>query len=95
LDPAQPVQAYRAADYAAYYRMVLTSLREAVGRGHDALMDAHYPEPVDACAVCRWESRCAGRRRADDHLSFIANTSATHRAELAAQGHPTWPRSRR
>jgi predicted RecB family nuclease len=88
-DPAQPVQAYRVEDYAAYYRMVLTSLREAIGRGHEALMTAHYPEPVDACAVCRWEPRCVGRRRADDHLSFIANTSATQRAELTARGHPT------
>ena len=49
-DTAHPAQAYRVEDYAAYYRMVLASLREAVGRGHDALTSQHYPEPVDACA---------------------------------------------
>ena len=88
-DPEQPMQAYRVADYAAYYRKVLTSLRDEIARGHEALMAAHYPEPVDACAVCRWESRCVGRRRADDHLSFIANASSTHRTELTGQGYPT------
>ncbi len=85
-DPARPTQSYRVEDYAAYYRMVLASLREAVQLGHEALAGVHYPEPVDACSVCQWDARCIARRRADDHLSFIANAGRVHRVELATQG---------
>jgi predicted RecB family nuclease len=88
-DPLHPVHSYRVEEYAAYYRMVLASLREAVQLGHETLLDRYYPEPVDACDVCRWEVRCIGRRRADDHLSFIANTGRLHRVELTMQGHGT------
>jgi uncharacterized protein len=88
-DPVNPVQSYRTQDYAAYYRTIVTALRTAVSQGHEPLMEAHYPEPVEACAVCRWESRCVARRRANDHLSFIANAGRTHRAELTSQGYDT------
>lgn len=88
-DPLQPVQRFRTADYLAYYRMVRASLEGLLPSGHDAIVDGHYPEPVEHCAVCMWEPRCIGRRRADDHLSFIANAGRTHRQELVAQGHPT------
>ncbi len=83
------VTSYRVEDYAAYYRLVLASLEEAVAGGHEALLDAYYPEPVEHCAVCAWDARCVGRRRRDDHLSFVANTSRVQRLELVAQGHPT------
>ncbi len=88
-DPVQPVHAYRVEDYLAYYRMVRAALENAVGRGHDALVQACYPEPVEPCAVCAWEGRCQARRRADDHLCFVAGTTRAHRVELVAQGHPT------
>lgn len=87
--PAMTIHSYRVQEYAAYYRMVLDALRRAVRQGHEALLAAHYPDPVDACSVCRWEARCERRRRDDDHLSFIANTGRVHRVELAAQGHAT------
>ena len=61
----------------------------ALPRGHEALAAEHYPEPVDHCAVCVWEARCAARRRADDHLSFVAGAARAHRQELTAQGYPT------
>ena len=80
---------YRVDDYAAYYRMVLASLRRNVEKGHDALVEAYYPEPVEACAVCVWEGRCEARRRRDDHLSYIAGVGRSHRVELTAQGHAT------
>jgi len=80
---------YRVADYAAYYRMVLATLRAEVAKGHQAVLDAHYPEPVEACAVCAWEARCEARRRKDDHLSYIAGAGRSHRVELTAQGHGT------
>jgi len=80
---------YRVGDYAAYYRMVLRTLREAVAMGHERLIADAYPEPVDACEVCVWAARCAARRRADDHLSYIAGAGRSHRVELVAQGLPT------
>lgn len=83
------VQTHRVEDYAGYFRMVLASLRETVRQGHEALLGMHYPDPVDMCEVCRWERRCLARRRADDHLSFIAGIGRVHRVELTAQGHST------
>lgn len=80
---------YRVEDYAAYYRMVLATLRSNLQKGHEALLDTYYPEPVEACAVCVWESRCEARRRKDDHLSYIAGVGRSHRVELTAQGHDT------
>jgi len=80
---------YRVEDYAAYYRMVLATLRSSVAKGHEALLAACYPEPVEACAVCAWEGRCEARRRRDDHLSYIAGAGRSHRVELTAQGHAT------
>ncbi len=89
------IHGYRVADFAAYVRRVRAELLRAVGQGASpaestpALHAAHYPEPVEACGVCRWAGRCESRRRADDHLSFIAGIGRWHRAELAAQGHGT------
>ena len=87
--PQFTCERYRVEDYAAYYRMVLASLRADVTKGHEALLDAYYPDPVEACAVCAWEGRCEGRRRRDDHLSYIAGVGRSHRVELVAQGHGT------
>jgi predicted RecB family nuclease len=53
------------------------------------LDSTHYPEPVEQCDVCRWFARCNARRRADDHLSFIAGIGRIHREELTAQGYST------
>jgi predicted RecB family nuclease len=80
---------YRTEDYSAYYRMVLATLRAELAKGADALIDEYYPEPVEACDVCVWEARCVGRRRKDDHLSFIANSGRSNRVELIAQGYGT------
>lgn len=80
---------YRVEDYAAYYRMVLATLRSELDRGHDALIRDYYPEPVDACPVCGWATRCNAQRRQDDHLSFIAGAGRAQRVELVAQGHAT------
>ena len=83
------VERYRVADFAAYYRMVRRSLTQELSTGHEALIAEHYPEPVDACQVCGWAARCEGRRRQDDHLSYIAGSGRSHRVELVAQGVPT------
>ena len=80
---------YRVEDYAAYYRMVLATLRAELAKGHDALIADYYPEPVDACPVCGWAGRCNAQRRKDDHLSFIAGAGRSHRVEFTAHGHST------
>ncbi len=80
------VHHYRLADYTAFYRRVRAQLIGTLADGHATVTGAHYPEPVEQCEVCRWFVRCTGRRRADDHLSFIAGSARAHRAELVGQG---------
>lgn len=96
-DPDNGVHAYRVDDYAAYYRLAKHLLGQClpdVGTAgapshpspvHQALADAHYPEPTDQCDYCRWAERCEARRRADDHLSYIAGASRLQRAELVVR----------
>ncbi len=48
-----------------------------------------YPEPVDHCRVCSWWSVCMDQRRADDHLSLVANPRRAHRRRLVEAGVPT------
>ena len=78
------VEAFRVADYAAYYRTVRADLLRSVAAGHERGMASSYPDAVDQCDVCRWWQRCNDRRRADDHLSFVAGMSRTHAAEFVA-----------
>lgn len=83
------VEGHRIADYAAYYRMVLSTLRRELATGHEALIADHYPDPVEACAFCVWEAQCEKRRRADDHLCYVAGLGRVHQVELTNQGHAT------
>ncbi len=80
------LEPYRVAAYAAYFRMVRETLMRELQKGHERLIDEHYPEPVDACQLCVWAGRCEATRRKDDHLSYIAGSGRTHRVELVAQG---------
>jgi uncharacterized protein len=61
-------ESYRLAAFAAYYRVVKSALLEAVKTSSNET----YPEPVSHCEICRWWKECDGRRRRDDHLSFVA-----------------------
>lgn len=69
---------YRLADYGAYQRLVKRRLEAAL----DAGAAAPYPDPVEHCAVCQWWSNCNARRRADDHLCFVAGISRLQVNEL-------------
>lgn len=80
------VQAYRLADYAAYFRMVRARMLKVLEKGADVLMAEIYPDPVEHCDVCCWWERCNKRRRDDDHLSFIAGVGLSQRTELVSQG---------
>jgi uncharacterized protein len=83
--PVDPVQHFRVADFAAYYRSVRRNLTAAVAQDPATLALANYPEKVDHCDVCRWFSLCNKRRRGDDRLSFVAGLSRLHSRELEAQ----------
>ena len=71
-------EAYRLADYAAYYRLVKRRLEEAIA----VEKTATYPEPVMQCEICAWWGPCNDRRRKDDHLCFVAGISRTQIKEL-------------
>ncbi|PDT73056.1 TM0106 family RecB-like putative nuclease [Bradyrhizobium sp. C9] len=76
-------EAYRVADFAAFYRRVRRSLESfAAAPTHDGL----YPDPIEHCEVCRWREPCASRRRADDHLSLVAGIAKTQIEELVRRG---------
>ncbi len=72
-------EAYRLADYTAYYRLVKRRLEAALG---EAPAPETYPEPAQHCDVCAWWGRCNKRRRDDDHLCFVAGISRTQIKEL-------------
>jgi predicted RecB family nuclease len=77
-------ESYRLSSFAAYYRVVKRALEDAVKPGSSEI----YPEPVSHCDICRWWKACDGRRRLDDHLSFVAGASRLQRKELLLQGVP-------
>jgi len=78
-------ESYRLASFAAYYRVVKRALQEAVEAGDGET----YPEPVGHCDICRWWKECDGRRRRDDHVSFVAGASKLQRKELTLRDVPT------
>src|SRR6266436_1939787 len=76
-------EAYRVADYAAYYRYVRESLERSVA---DPVGPDTYPEPIEHCEICRWRRHCDGKRRADDHMSLVAGISKSQIGELVRHG---------
>jgi len=86
--PGFAEQIYRVDDFAAYFRLVRRRLLDQVAAGPPPLDDA-VPEPVDHCDVCAWWHECDDRRRAVDHLSFVAGISRLQRSELVQHGLPT------
>ena len=77
-DGSESSASFRVAEYAAYYRAVRRRFE-----AHAASPPDTYPEPVEHCGVCEWKQVCAGRRRADDHLSLVAGITRGQRARLA------------
>jgi uncharacterized protein len=51
-----------------------------------------YPEPVAFCGICSLSYECEQRRRADDHLSFVAGARRDHRDKLETLGIDTLAR---
>ena len=72
-------ETFRVHDYIAYHRFVKRRLEVAVDSpdaNASAVATATYPEPVDHCGICDWWKKCDSERRADDHLSFVADIQA-------------------
>jgi uncharacterized protein len=67
--------------YIAYFRKVRSEFEQSWN-----LDLKTYPEPTKHCEVCSWFPVCEDRRRADDHLSFVAGISRNQRKGLAARG---------
>ncbi len=74
-------EAYRVAEYAAYFRYVKGRLARAVQNDGGS---ETYPEPVAHCDVCQWFSQCDEQRHGDDHLSLVAGIRRQHREQLVA-----------
>jgi len=75
--PDFPMDSFRFDEYAAIYRALRHDLEQRITVEHET-----YPEPTAHCDTCNWRDRCDGQRRADDHLSLVADLGRTHRREL-------------
>ncbi|WP_280113924.1 TM0106 family RecB-like putative nuclease [Agrobacterium tumefaciens] len=75
-------QAFRMADFGAYYRRAKSALERACKFGADTT----YPEPTLHCDICRWCDLCEKRRRNDDHLSYVAGITTNQMMELREIG---------
>ena len=74
------MESFPCSDFVAYYRRVKERF---LAFDSDA---ETYPTPVEHCARCRWSDACVARRRADDHLSLVANVRGSQIAKLTASG---------
>ena len=52
-------------------------------RGRNTV-EATYPEPVEHCNICKWFRECDAQRRADDHLSLVADMRQQQRNQFKA-----------
>lgn len=84
-DRAAPQRTYRLDDFAAYFRLICAQKLEILGLDHTAIAQMYYPEPVEHCAICRWEDACDKKRHNDDHLSLVAGISRLQRRELESR----------
>ncbi len=82
-DREQPSFPYR--DFDAYVRRVRKRFLEALEAG----AEPPYPYPVDHCSYCDWWRRCADKRRADDHLSLVAQLQRQQAIRLEEAQVPT------
>jgi uncharacterized protein len=79
-------EAYRTADFAAYFRLIRSRLRSAVT---EVPVPRTYPDPVPHCDVCNYWKHCDDQRRRDDHPCLIADIRSAHTREFQRQGIPT------
>lgn len=68
---------YRVDEYIAYVRHVKKRFLESVSNNQET-----YPDPVNHCDLCNWWEVCNKKRRADDHLGFIAGMGTAQIKEV-------------
>lgn len=68
-------------DFSAYYRAARDRFLASLERTGEP-----YPEKIAACGRCRWNATCSAQRRADDHLSEVANSLRSQWRKLQAAG---------
>jgi predicted RecB family nuclease len=79
------VHVFRVDDYAAYFRLMRAKMEATVALDDEAVIAAHYSEPVEHCEVCPWSPACRRQREVDDHLSLVAGISRRQRRVLESQ----------
>jgi predicted RecB family nuclease len=77
---------FRVKDYAAYERQVDQMFRDFIRLEPAFPPPDTYPEPVEHCAVCRWQQVCVAQRRSDDDLSLVAGITSRLTKALKAHG---------
>jgi uncharacterized protein len=75
-------EAFRFADFAAYYRIARRRFEAFVSAPHPE----SRPEPCRACDSCRWRERCEAQWEREDHLSLVANIRRIQVDRLQAAG---------
>ncbi|NLV31071.1 MAG: TM0106 family RecB-like putative nuclease [Acidobacteria bacterium] len=75
-------EAFRFADFAAYYRIARRRFETFVSAAHPE----SRPEPCRACDSCRWRERCEAQWEREDHLSLVANIRRTQVDRLQSAG---------
>jgi len=80
--------AFRAEDFEAYADDIRATFvaRLAVLEGPAPEPAAAYPYRTGDCDFCHWWHVCAAKRRADDHLSLVANLRRGQGLRLEAHG---------
>lgn len=71
----------RLGEVSAYARLARAKLETFL-----ATRPATRPEPVAACTLCRWRSRCRTEWERADSLALVAGISASQRAKLEEAG---------
>ncbi|GAB5499054.1 MAG: TM0106 family RecB-like putative nuclease [Pseudohongiellaceae bacterium] len=74
-------ETYRTDEYWAYFRLLERELESFIQEPTET-----YPEPVSHCDYCAWWGECESRRRADDHLSYVAGINSSQIASLREMG---------
>lgn len=77
---------YHVADYARYFRSLLTRFLAHVGALDAGAAPATYPLPCAHCDLCHWRERCERQRVNDDHLCQVAGISRVQWIKLQEAG---------
>lgn len=77
----------KVSEFAAYERHIRQRLVDFADLDQGVYPFADpYPDPVEHCAICRWNPVCSARRRVDDDLSLVAGITRRQRQDLKAAG---------